>query len=72
MSTLVTWLFAPDWLTEQQAAELSGYDLKMIRWLINDGALVWEEESGEVLIEKNSLREYQEAWLDIRAVLGNR
>ncbi|MGB9872941.1 MAG: hypothetical protein ACPLYD_14950 [Anaerolineae bacterium] len=29
--TLVTWAFTPDWLTVEEAAELSGHDPEVIR-----------------------------------------
>jgi hypothetical protein len=55
--TPVTWLAAPDWLTPEEAAYLSGHDVDLIRWLMEDGS-VETNEAG--LIDKASLHEYQE------------
>ena len=68
MSTLVSWAFAPAWLTPQEAADLAGYSTDVILELVSEGILDWCEAEGNILIEKRSLREYQEAWLDMRAV----
>ncbi|MCX7855984.1 MAG: helix-turn-helix domain-containing protein [Anaerolineae bacterium] len=67
--TLVTWAFAPDWLTVEEAAELSGHDPEVIRELIEDGTLETREEGGVYLIEKASLREFQEALLLVRQLM---
>lgn len=68
MGTLVQWAFAPTWLTIEQARKLSGYDLETLKVLVDAGTLDTREDGGEILIEKAALREYQEAWLDMRAV----
>jgi len=44
-TTPVTWALAPEWLTISEAAELSGFEPELLAWLI----------------EKQSLRENQEA-----------
>jgi len=63
--TIVTWAFAPDWLTAEEASELSGFDAGTLRWLIEDGSLDTRYEGDGWLIEKLSLWEYQEALLDV-------
>ena len=66
-ATIVTWTFAPDWLTLGQAAALIGWrDETGIMALIDDGAIVAEvNAAGGWLIEKRSLREYQEALWEV-------
>jgi hypothetical protein len=67
-NTLVTWLAAPDWLTLSEAAELMGpeYDVSAMLGLMQIGAVDWEDFDGRLLIEKQSLREYQEALWEVR------
>ncbi|MCK9598098.1 MAG: helix-turn-helix domain-containing protein [Sphaerochaeta sp.] len=66
--TLVTWAFAPEWLTIAQAMELSGYDEETMAWLVQDGALESKQEGDTWLVEKASLWDFQEALLDVRSV----
>ncbi|MBN1878103.1 MAG: helix-turn-helix domain-containing protein [Anaerolineae bacterium] len=68
MSTLVTWAFAPAWLTLAEAAALTGYDEDTLRAMVADSDVDTRLEGDKLLIEKASLREFQEAWLDWRAV----
>jgi len=56
--TPVTWAFAPDWLTVEQASYLSGHDEDTVRWLVEDGSI---DTRLDGLIDKESLHEYQEA-----------
>lgn len=63
--TLVTWAFAPEWLTLKEAAHLSGHDEKLLLALIEDGALEARFEADAWQIEKDSLRDYQEALFDL-------
>jgi hypothetical protein len=55
--TPITWLYAPDWLTSEQAAYLSGHNLDTIDFLAQDGCVDTDDED---LIEKQSLYEFQE------------
>jgi excisionase family DNA binding protein len=59
--TPVTWALAPEWLTIAEAAELSGFDRELLQHLIEDGGVDAEQLGDRWLIEKQSLREYQEA-----------
>jgi hypothetical protein len=59
--TPVSWVFAPNWLTLKQATGLSGYSRHTLRWLIQDGAVDAKRQGNAWLIEKNSLREFQDA-----------
>ncbi len=59
--TPVSWAFAPEWLTIRQAAELSGHDRETLGWLIQDGAVDARRWGKTWLIEKVSLREFQDA-----------
>ncbi|HEY76225.1 MAG TPA: helix-turn-helix domain-containing protein [Thermoflexia bacterium] len=62
--TLVTWAFAPEWLTVEEASRLSGYSVNTIAWLAREGAIDIADGT-ELLIEKESLREFQESLLEI-------
>jgi excisionase family DNA binding protein len=64
--TLVSWAFAPDWLTIEEASTLSGHDADTLRRLIEDGALDARRNGDGWLIEKAALREFQEARLAAR------
>ena len=59
--TPVTWAFAPDWLTVEQASCLSGHDEDTVKWLILDGGVDAKRDGGAWLIDKASLHDYQEA-----------
>jgi hypothetical protein len=61
IASLVSWIFAPDWLTLAEAERLSGYDRELLRFLIRDGGVDAECHRDRWLIEKRSLRDYQEA-----------
>lgn len=67
-ATLVDWTFAPEWLTLEEAARLSGHDAETLRWIIEDGGVDTREEGDAVLIETRSLREFQESLIDLRAM----
>jgi hypothetical protein len=60
--TPVTWLFAPEWLTVEQACELSGHDRGVMLHIVETGGVdLKDTDDGTVLIEKRSLYEFQEA-----------
>ena len=64
MPTMVTWVFAPEWLTPAEAAALMGpvYSEASILALIELGAVdVKDTDRGGCLVEKRSLWEYAEA-----------
>jgi len=63
---LVTWAFAPEWLTVSQACELAGYDRGFMLQVIDAGGVDFERG----LIEKQSLWEWLETCADL-AYLGN-
>ena len=70
-ATLVDWIFAPDRLTLAQAGELTGYDHTTLdRIAVCGGVDTWEENS-RVLIDRESLREYQESLLCARVICQN-
>jgi hypothetical protein len=54
----VDWLFAPDWLTVEQACHLSGWDTDPMLEIIDVGGV---DLNLDGLIEKRSLWEFQEA-----------
>lgn len=65
MTTLVSWLTAPDWLTESQAVELTGYDLNTLRMVIAEDGLDLKETDAGLLIGKDSLHEYQKTLAEV-------
>jgi len=65
--TLVSWAFAPDWLTIEEASALSGHPPEVLEWLVQDGAL---DTGRDGLIEKASLREFQETLLEVLQMDG--
>ncbi len=56
-ATLVDWLFAPEWLTVEQACFLSGWDTASMLEIMDEGGV---ELNNAGLIEKRSLLEFQE------------
>ncbi|MFZ2358214.1 MAG: hypothetical protein WA040_02605 [Anaerolineae bacterium] len=66
LPSLVDWVFAPEWVTPEEAAFLMGrgYDLAAIHDLVSIGAFdLRDAPDGGYLIERESLREYQDALL---------
>ena len=63
--TGVSWAFAPEWLTLEEASYLSGHDVDTLRWLIHDGGVDAKRQGDTWLIEKASLREFQETLLEV-------
>jgi len=63
--TLVSWAFAPEWLTVREACELSGHDVNRMHWMIQDGAVDTRCEGDTFLVEKASLRAFQETLLEV-------
>jgi len=63
--TPVTWLAAPGWLTPQQAAALTGHSLEDIQRIMAEGAVELGQDSDQVLIEKDSLYEFQETLVEL-------
>ena len=57
VATTVDWLFAPDWLTVEEACFLSGWDLNSMLEIIAEDGVDLDDEG---LIEKQSLYEFQE------------
>lgn len=68
--TLVTWIAAPEWLTIAEASYLSGHDAELLHELILAGDVDAQQVGDRWLIEKGSLREYQEALVDVWAVIS--
>ncbi len=64
-ATLVTWLFAPEWLTVEEAAQLTGRDPETIQELVARGCLDTKEIAGAIRIEKHSLRECHETLFEV-------
>lgn len=66
-ASIVTWTFAPEWLTPAHAAQLMGpaYSEASILALIEIGAIVAEEDAGAWLVEKRGLREYRDSLWEV-------
>ena len=62
VATPVDWLFAPEWLTVQQASELSGWDPGSLLEIVGKGG-VDVDDAG--LVQKQSLYEFQEALAEV-------
>jgi len=63
--TLVSWAFAPEWLSIAEASFLSGHGADLLHWLIDEGDIDAKLEGETWLIEKASLREHQETLLKV-------
>lgn len=65
-ATMVTWAFAPDWLTPAQTAALLGCDEAAILALIDEAAIVAEAtDAGGWLVEKRGLLEFRDALWEV-------
>jgi hypothetical protein len=62
VATLVDWLFAPEWLTLQQACELSGRDPESLQEIVDEGGV---DLNNVGLIHKQGLYEFQEALAEV-------
>ena len=60
--TPVTWVFAPEWLTVNEACILSGWDSAAMLEIIEEGGV---DLNLDGLIEKRSLFEFQETLVEI-------
>jgi hypothetical protein len=60
IATPVDWLFAPEWLTLEEACFLSGHDRGTMLHIVEiDGVDLKDDD--QLLIEKQSLYEFQES-----------
>ncbi len=62
--TPVVWLEAPEWLTPEEAAALTGHTLEAIQEIIDCGG-VELKDGPAVLIDKASLHEFQETLVEL-------
>ena len=62
IATAVDWIFAPEWLSIEQACFLSGFDPATMAEIIRENGV---DLDGAGRIEKQSLAEFQEALLDV-------
>ncbi|GIV77453.1 MAG: hypothetical protein KatS3mg050_1847 [Litorilinea sp.] len=63
--TLVTWSFAPAWLSVEEAAALVGYNEDQVREWTALGYVDAELVDGRWLIDKESLRDFLEALCEV-------
>jgi len=61
IATGVDWAFAPEWLTIRQACALSGWTAMEMLAIIEVGGVDLKDDPDDVFIDKQSLRDYQEA-----------
>ena len=65
VASMVDWMFSPEWVTLDQASFLTGHDADTLRDIIADGGVVAERAGAGWLIEKESLREFRDALLEV-------
>ena len=59
--TLVSWAYAPDWLTVDQAAELTRLDADTLQEWISEGCIdARQDAGGQWAIRKHSLKDFLE------------
>ena len=58
VATVVDWAFAPEWLTQEQACALSGWDKHSMLEIIDEGGV---DTNPAGLIERDILLEFQES-----------
>ena len=51
---------APEWLTADQASELSGHSPEVLQDLISDGGVEVRREDGTWYVERESLHDFEE------------
>jgi excisionase family DNA binding protein len=57
------WETLPEWITTQEAVQLSGYDIQYIRWLAREGKIGAEKKGRDWWIDRDQFRAYLEAML---------
>ena len=57
IATMVDWLFAPEWLTIEEACFLSGWSESAMKEIMEEGGVDLNDEG---LIERESLYEFNE------------
>ncbi len=67
ITTTVDWLFAPEWLTIEQACFLSGFDAPTMDKIVEQDSVDLDNAG---LIEKQSLWEFQDAFLKVLCCKG--
>ena len=58
--TPIDWVFAPTWLTVDEACQLSWHDLDTMLWTVRDGPVGTKRDGDTWLVGKESLWEFQE------------
>jgi hypothetical protein len=61
----LAWIEAPEWLTLEEAAELSGHSLETIQWMVDEDAVDLKDSADGWLIEKRSLHEFQQTLAEV-------
>jgi hypothetical protein len=67
----VEWVHAPEWLTIEQACHLSGWSHDQMLEIIEEGGVDLKDDD-EILVDKESLEEYQEAVVEVKWFLEER
>ena len=58
--TAMDWSVMPEWITTEEAAEISGYHPEHVRWLARGGKIGAEKKGRDWWIDRDKLREYLE------------
>jgi hypothetical protein len=64
IATMVDWMFAPEWLTIEEACFLSGRDRGTMLHIVDIGGVDLKDDD-EILIEKQSLHEFLETLVEV-------
>ena len=62
IATVIDWLFAPDWLSVEEACFLTGHSRDDMLFIVEDGGVDLDENG---LIEKESLYEFLETLVEL-------
>ena len=57
------WMSAPEWISVKQAADLAGYNVQHVQWLLRKGKVKAQKLQGgrEWMIDRSSLQAYVKA-----------
>lgn len=51
----------PEWITTEEAAEISGYDIQHVRWLAREGRIGATKKGRDWWVDREVFRAYLEA-----------
>ncbi len=59
-SSQIRWNSVTDWISVHEAAEITGYSISHVRWLVRRGKLSAERKGPMYWIDRDSLKAYME------------